>query len=59
MGSDIQPGSEMEIIVEETISVKEVSYFTWGRRGVCGCLIWGNPVLGFRGPKARSLYNIL
>lgn len=27
MGSDVQPGTEMEIIVEETISVKEVSSF--------------------------------
>lgn len=29
MGSDIQPGTEMEIIVEETITVRDVSNFTF------------------------------
>lgn len=35
MGSDVQPGTEMEIIVEETLSVRDVSNFTfWGERSV-------------------------
>ena len=34
MGSDVQPGTEMEIIVEETISVRDVRNFTLGGRGL-------------------------
>lgn len=33
MGSDVQPGTEMEIIVEETMSVRDVSNFTFSGVG--------------------------
>lgn len=51
MGSDVQPGTEMEIIVEETVSARDVSNVTilgvgeglWAF-GLGSC---GNPCLGF------------
>ena len=42
MGSDIQPGTEMEIIVEETVSARDVSNFPFGDWGLFGIGNSGN-----------------